>query len=84
MELFIYLAIGLVAGFISSTVLKTAKHDLLTNTIIGAFGAYTATTLVTLLGVTGGSFVVGIVISLVGALALPALLSVLPSFDKTS
>lgn len=82
MELFIYLAIGLVAGFVSSTVLKTAKHDVLTNTIIGAFGAYAATALLTFVGLTTGSFVVSIAIGLVGALALPGILSVLPS--KTS
>ncbi len=80
MELLLtYLVIGFVAGIVSHKVLKGPSHGVGTDTVVGAFGAYTAATLVTVLGLPLTGFIPGLVISLAGALALPVIVTFIPN-----
>lgn len=79
MELLTFLVIGLVAGFVSSKVLKTGDHGLAINTVVGAFGAYTGTTIAALAGIAASTLPVTAAIGLFGALVLPVVLKAIPS-----
>ena len=77
MELIIYLVTGLVAGFVGTHILKSPSNGTPNDTIVGAFGAYTATTLVKVLGLTLGGFL-PLVVGFVGAIVLPLVLKAIP------
>ena len=68
--LLIFLAIGAVAGWLGSTIMKGGGFGLLGNIVVGILGAIVGGFLFNLLGVSAGGVIGSIVTATVGAIVL--------------
>jgi uncharacterized membrane protein YeaQ/YmgE (transglycosylase-associated protein family) len=68
--LFIFLAIGAVAGWLAGTIMKGGSFGLLSNIIIGIVGGVVGGFLFGLLGIVAGGLIGKIVTATVGAVVL--------------
>ena len=69
-SLLIFLAIGAVAGWLGSTIMKGGGFGLLGNIVVGVVGAFIGGFLFNLLGISAGGLVGSIVTATVGAVVL--------------
>ena len=68
--LLIFLAIGAVAGWLGSTIMKGGGFGLLGNIVVGIVGAFIGGFLFNFLGISAGGMVGAIVTATVGAIVL--------------
>jgi uncharacterized membrane protein YeaQ/YmgE (transglycosylase-associated protein family) len=78
MELLTFLVIGLVAGMVSTRLLKSPGYGPVIDTIIGAFGATIAAPLYALAGLTASGHI-SMLAAFVVALALHTVVGTLPT-----
>lgn len=69
-SLLIFLAIGAVAGWLGSTIMKGGGFGLLGNIVVGIVGAFIGGFLFNLLGISAGGLIGSIVTATVGAIVL--------------
>ena len=69
MSWFLFLIIGLIAGFIAERVMQR-KHGLLKNLIVGVIGAYVGGILANAFDISYGGFVGQLVVATIGAIVV--------------
>jgi uncharacterized membrane protein YeaQ/YmgE (transglycosylase-associated protein family) len=69
-SLLIFLAIGAVAGWLGSTIMKGGGFGLLGNIVVGVVGAFIGGFLFNFLGISAGGLIGSIVTATVGAIVL--------------
>ena len=69
-NLILFLAIGLVAGWLAGRIMKGAGFGLVGDLVVGVIGAFIGVWLFGLLGISGGGVLGLLVAALVGALVL--------------
>ncbi|MCG9875213.1 MAG: GlsB/YeaQ/YmgE family stress response membrane protein [Leptospiraceae bacterium] len=76
-NLIIFLAIGVLAGWVASQVMKGRSLGLLWNMIVGVIGSYLGSFLAGLLGLGGGNLIGQIAIAIGGSIVLLFIISFL-------
>ena len=69
-HLLLFLAIGIVAGFIAGKIMKGSGFGLIGDLIIGVIGSFVGQWVFGLLGISGGGLIGVLVAAVVGALLL--------------
>ena len=68
--LIVFLAIGAIAGWLGSTIMKGGGFGLLGNIVVGILGAIVGGVLFGILGLSAGGFIGSVVMATVGAVLL--------------
>ena len=70
-----WLVVGLIAGFLASTLMRGGGYGIVGDIIVGIVGAFIGGLIATALGISGSTgFVGSIIIALIGAIILIAIL----------
>ena len=77
MELILFLAIGVAAGWIAGQIMKGRGFGFVGNMVVGVVGAFSGGHLLGLLGIAGSGLIGSLLVAVVGAIALLAIVSAL-------
>jgi len=77
MELILFLAIGVAAGWIAGQIMKGRGFGLVGNMVVGVVGAFLGGHLLGLLGIAGSGLIGSLLVAVVGAIVLLAIMGVL-------